>query len=356
MNAKQSILFMRMGILPLLLPLLKPLTILIGPAPLFYVYRFWQSKPASIQQHRHPLPIQSFVAIVLLCITALVYICICLLGTENIFYITSTRFATSPSVIQTRLSRVRLLTPEDQILLDRLGTSLSERLNYAIYGPTPLTHCTWCQITRTDVNGQITVGDATMYLLFSLPQIISPYLIHAFVLGTTTTPFLITSQVSRDLRTYMSYVLGLLLAAELWILVTFDGNVNSSAHELRDVVWLHWDLYSFRYTALSMTSLVQAAMIYVVETELIVLPASMKDRLFQMGVAEESAAQRMRLARIVKKVVMKNSEWRVRSIRWWDKQQIPERPEIPEEVKVKWETDARNWVDAMIKIEDETIN
>ena len=344
---------MRMGILPLLFPLLKPLTILIGPAPLFYVYRSWQSKPASVQQHRRPLPIQSFRATVLLGIASVVYICIYLLGTENIFSLTSTRFVTPPSVIQSRLARLRLLTQEDQILLDRLGTSLSERLNYAIYGPTPLTHCTWCQITRTDVNGQITVGDATMYLLFSLPQIISPYLIHAFILGATTTPFLTSSQISRDLRTYMSYVLGLLLAAELWTLATFDGNVNSSANELRDVIWLHWDLHSFRYIALSMTSLAQAAMIYVVETGLIVLPPSMEDRLSQIGVVGENVAQRMRLARTVRRVIMRDSEWRLRSIRWWDKQQIPERPEIPEEVKVKWETDARNWVDGMIKIEDE---
>jgi hypothetical protein len=151
----------------------------------------------------------------------------------------------------------------------------------------------------------------------------------------------------------MSYVLGLLLAAELWILATFDSNVNSSAHELRDVIWLHWDLHSFRYTALSITSLVQAAIIYVVETGLIVLPSSMVDKLFQIGVVGENAAQRMRLARTVRGVIMKNSEWRARSIRWWDKQQTPEQPEIPEEVKVKWETDVRNWVDGMIKIEEE---
>lgn len=342
-----------MGILPLLLPLLKPLTILVGPAPLFYLYRSWQSNPASLQRNRHPLPPQSFVAIVILCITFLAYVCIYLLNTENVFSITNTRFVTPPSVIHTRLTRIRPLTQEDQILLDRLGTSLSERLNYAIYGPTPLTHCTWCQITRTDVNGQITIGDATMYFLFSLPQIISPYLIHAFILGATTTPFLTSSQISRDLRTYMAYVLGLLLAAELWILATFDSNVNSSAHELRDVIWLHWDLHSFRYMALSMTSLVQSVIIYVVETGLIMLPPSMEDVLFKIGVVGENVAQRMRLARTVRGVVMKNSEWRVQSIRWWDKQRSPERPEIPEEVKVKWETDARNWVDGMIKIEEE---
>ena len=344
---------MTMGMLPLLLPLLKPLAILIGPAPLFYLYRSWQSKPATIRQNRRPLPFQSLVAIVILCGTPLAYVCVYFLGTENIFSLTNARFITSPSVIQTRLAKIRPLTQDDQILLERLGTSLSERLNYAIYGPSPLTHCTWCQTTRTDVNGQITVGDATMYLLFSLPQIIFPYLVHAFILGLTTTPFLTSSQISRDLRTYMSYVLGLLLAAELWILATFDININSSATELRDVIWLHWDLQSFRYTILSITSLIQAAIIYVVETGLIVPPPSMEDRLFQFGVIEENVTQRMRLARTVRGIIMKNSEWRLRSLRWWDRQRNPERLEIPEEIKRKWETDARNFVDGMIKIEEE---
>jgi hypothetical protein len=191
-----------------------------------------------------------------------------------------------------------------------------------------------------------------MYLLFSLPQIISPYIIHAFILGVTTTPFLTSSQISRDLRTYLSYVLGLLLAAELWILATFDSNVNSSVQELRDVIWLHWDLHSFRYTALSITSLVQAVIIYVVEAGLIVLPQSMEDRLVQMGVAGENIMHKIRLARTVRKATMKNPEWRIRSLQWWDKQRSPERPAIPEEVKVKLETDARNWVDMMIKIEE----
>ena len=344
-----------MGILPQLIPLVKPLTILIGPAPLFYLYRSWQSTPASLQRpNRRPLPPQSRLAIAILVITCLIYLVILLLGgSENVFYITQARFTTSPSVLQSRLSKIRHLSVEDQVLLERLGTSLSERLKYAIHGPTPLIHCTWCQITHTGPNGEITVGDGTMYLLFSLPQIISSYLFHAFILGATTTPFLTSSQFSRDLRVYMSYILGLLLAAEIWILVTFDGNVNSSANSLQDVKWLHWDLHTFRYTSLFITCLVQATIIYIIETGLIVLPPSMEDRLFQIGVFGENVSQRMKLTRIVRDVVMKNSEWRGRSLRWWDRQRSPERVEIPEEIKVKWEGDARNWVDGMIKIEDE---
>src|SRR5437667_4571313 len=119
-----------MGILPQLLSLLKPLTVLIGPAPLFYLYRGRRFIPTSFQQHGRPLPRQTFFAILLLGITAFVYLSIYLLGAENIFYVTRAPFVTSSSVLGTRLIKLRPLTEDDRVLLERLGTSLSERLNY----------------------------------------------------------------------------------------------------------------------------------------------------------------------------------------------------------------------------------
>lgn len=347
-----------MGILPQLLPLLKPLTILIGPAPLFYVYNSWQFTRPSLQKHpRRPLPHKSRVAIAVLLFTSLIYISILLLGgSENVFYNTKSRFVTSSSVLQTRLAKIRGVTPDDSVLLERLGTSLSERLNYAIYGPEPLTHCQWCRTIRNEPNGQqVTIGDATMYFLFSLPQILSAYLFHALILGITTTPFLTSSQISRDLRIYISYVLGIILSAELWILVNFDTNKNSAANSMDEVTWLHWDLHNFRYTSLLIISSLQIAGIYIIETRWIVLPPSMEDKLFQIGIITENVDQRIKLSRIVRGVVMKQGVWRERILRWWDKQQrpIPEDSEIPEEVKRKWEGDARNWIDGMIKIEGE---
>jgi hypothetical protein len=192
-----------------------------------------------------------------------------------------------------------------------------------------------------------------MYFIFSLPQIISPYLFHAFILGVTTTPFFATSHASRDLRIYLSYVLGLLLAAELWILATFDATVNSSAHDLNAVIWLHWELHSFRYTALSIVSLLHAGVVYVIETGWVVLPPSTKDRLFQLGAIEEGVGQRIRLARTARGVVMRKPEWRAKLERWWNNQRVNEPPEIPEEIKRKWEGEARDWVDGIMKIEEE---
>lgn len=343
-----------MGFLPLFIPLLKPLTVLIGPVPLFYLYHFWQTIPPSIQRRRRPLPIQSLVAIIILAFSSLLYFCIFSLGnSENIYYLTKARFITSPSILQTRLSKFRLLTADDQILLERLATSLSERLNYAKFGPNPLTHCAWCLMTRNEPTGSITLGDATMYLIFSLPYLAWPYLFHAFILGVTTTPFLTTVQFSRDMRVYLVYVLGLILAAEVWILVTFDGNVNSSAYELQDVIWLHWDLNSFRYSALAVVSGLHAMIIYVVETGWMVLPPSTNDRLFQIGTIGENVGQRTKLARAIRGVVMQNAEWRQTVERWWDKQRILERPEIPDDFRTRWAPEARKWVDGMIKLEEE---
>jgi len=343
-----------MRILPQLTPLLKPLTILIGPAPLFYLYRSWQSTPSAAPHQRRPLPPQSLIAIIILLITSVVYIWTLLLGgSENVFYLTQSRFVTPTSVLQSRLAKIRTISDNDQILIDRLSTSLSERINFATIGPTPLIHCAWCQSPHKDAvtNTTISIGDANMYILFYLPQIIAPYIKYAFLLGITTTPFLALSQTCRDLRVYLSYALGLALAAEIWILATFDATVNSSAHDLRDVTWLHWDLHSFRYTCLTMICILHALIIYVIETAWVVVPPSEEERMFQVSVVGENVVQRMRLTRTVREVIMRSVEWRLRGERWWERRRERETdvPEVSATLKRKWQLEAQNWVDAKIK-------
>ena len=345
-----------MAVLPLLVPLLKPLTILVGPAPLFYLYRLWQSTPSTVSRTRRSLPPQSAFAITILLITSFFYIFILLLGgSENVFHLTQSRFVTQASVLQSRLSKFRNVSENDQILFERLATSLSDRINFAKFGPSALIHCTWCETPHIDpTNGTpITLGDPTKYLLFSLPQIMAPYLLHAFLIGIITTPFLSLSQTCRDLRVYISYALGLVLAAELSILATFDGTGNSSAHELRDVIWLHWDLHFLRYAALAVISIGHAVVIYVIETAWVVLRPTEAERLLQVSMMGENVAQRMRLAKTVREVVMKKGTWRQRAEKWWEKQRVSsgDVPEIPEEVKLRWEEEARSWVDAKIKFD-----
>jgi hypothetical protein len=190
-----------------------------------------------------------------------------------------------------------------------------------------------------------------MYLLFSLPQIISPYLLHAFILGVTTTPFLTSSRTCRNLRTYIAYAIGLVLAAEIWILVTADGNVNSSAHDLSDVNWLHWDLHVFRYTSLSIISLFHAVAVYIIETDLVVVPqSSMEDRVVEVGTMGEGIARRIKLIRVVKEVVMQSPEWRARAGDCASQNRISE-GDVSEETRRRLEAEARKWVDGMLTIE-----
>src|ERR1700694_3824495 len=102
-----------MGILPQLRPLLKPLTMLIGPAPLFYLYHTWRSAPA-VKQARRPLQSASIYAIAILLFSAFIYAGITFLGgSENIFYVAKARFVTSPSILQNRLAKFRPLTQND---------------------------------------------------------------------------------------------------------------------------------------------------------------------------------------------------------------------------------------------------
>ena len=337
------------------MPLVKPLTFLIGPAPLFYLYRSWQSFPASLQRsQRRDLPKSSLFAIIVLITASVIYLCIALFGdSENIYSLTQARFKTSVTVLQSRLSRIRSLSPQDHILLERLATSLSERLNYASYGPKPLIDCPWCLATHVQPNSPpILVGESTMYLLFSLPRIISPYLVHAFILGITTTPFFSSTQFTRNLRVYLSYALGLTLAAEIWILATFDSNSNSSANEFTEVTWLHWDLHFFRFVMLSVNAGIHATLAYILDTGAIDLPATREDRLMQLATITETVTARMRLSRILRTVILQNSVWRERAEGWWNRRKV-ERIEIPEDIRQKWEREARIWVDGMIQVKEQ---
>ena len=93
--------------------------------------------------------------------------------------------------------------------------------------------------------------------------------------------------------------------------------------------------------------------IYVIETAWVTLPPSEEERLFKVSNVNENVAQRIRLARTVREVSMKNGKWRQRVDKWWDKQRGKNEdvPEIPLEVRQKWEAEARSWVDAKIIFE-----
>jgi hypothetical protein len=191
-----------------------------------------------------------------------------------------------------------------------------------------------------------------MYLLFSLPQIFSSYLVHAFILGMTTTPFLARGNVTRNMRIYVSYLLGLVMATEIWILFTFDGTVNASATTFQEVHWLHWDLHSFRHSCLTIISVLHAIVVYLLDTGVVVLPASMETRLFQLAALEDNINQRMRFTRDVRRAVMKNPAWRAKVLGYWDKQGDG-KLDVPEEIKAMWEPEARKWVDGLVKFEEE---
>ena len=119
------------------------------------------------------------------------------------------------------------------------------------------------------------------------------------------------------------------------------------------MIWLHWDLHSFRYTALAMVCLAHTGIVYILETWLVVLPPTLDDRLLQVGGIVESIGQRIRLTKVVRGVVTRNAEWREKVERWWNRHGVPESPGVPEEIKVKWEAEAKTWVDGIMKIEEE---
>jgi hypothetical protein len=107
----------------------------------------------------------------------------------------------------------------------------------------------------------------------------------------------------------------------------------------------------FRYTSLSIISLFHAVAVYIIETDLVVVPqSSMEDRVVEVGTMGEGIARRIKLIRVVKEVVMQSPEWRARAGDCASQNRISE-GDVSEETRRRLEAEARKWVDGMLTIE-----
>ncbi|KAF2662095.1 hypothetical protein K491DRAFT_645904 [Lophiostoma macrostomum CBS 122681] len=234
------------------------LLIIFGPFLLPRLLEFFYTARATSRSVPiRPIPAKVQRALNLLCVSAVVCLVLSLpyFAPENVFLKTQSRLQIEPNVLFARLRLLRPLTDEDEILRSRFSSAQS-KLVYLTYGPDTLVNCSWC--TTADGN------DQQNYFLYSLPKTITPHILHLAVLGLATSS-LVGSEGSR-FRIHATIAGLCLLAAETWLLGTYDMSVNKRARALHDVNFVHWRVRFLRFLSFALTDSVFGLVLWLTST------------------------------------------------------------------------------------------
>ncbi|KAH7125106.1 hypothetical protein B0J11DRAFT_298238 [Dendryphion nanum] len=191
-------------------------------------------------------------------------------ASENIFLTTESRLQIEANTLFARLKLMRPLTAEDEVLRTKFAGSMQNRLVYLTFGPDTLANCIWCTTSGGD--------DMQNYLLYYLPEILTPHIFHLAVLGLATSS-MVGSESSR-FRIHVT-IAGLVLAvAEFWYLATYDATINKRAKTLQDIDFVHWRLRVLRYIAFALTDGALGLVLWLTSTNRwLAKPVSLAERL-----------------------------------------------------------------------------
>lgn len=219
---------------------------------------------------------------------------------ENIFVATSSRLQTPNDVLFTRLAAQRPdreLTSTDEALKLRL-ISLESRLLYLQLGPEALADCPFCSGTGVDAQSSFSAAN---YLYYALIDLVAAYLVNLVLIAAVTSPLLMLGHKSRysstaaqvppttadtlathGLRTRLvadhahdvavahirrwrapMSVLTLCGAAlDVYLVATYNNQVNSRAARLADLDLFFWNMRTYRGLACAGTLAALAAVLY----------------------------------------------------------------------------------------------
>ncbi|KAK0281114.1 hypothetical protein LTR91_000293 [Friedmanniomyces endolithicus] len=215
-------------------PLLLPRTLA--------TYRSIRSRPAA---QIRPLPPATSYALGVLFFSGLIAFLSTLpfFSPSNIFRQTQSRLQTPAGVLLTRLAALRPLTAADEklrLVLDDGG--LDARLLYARFGPHVLGSCPFARPGDVDAK--------QMYLLYALPSILAPHLLHLLALGIATSGLLSGREGARW-RT-VACIAGVVLgAAEVWFIANYDDKHNMRSTRVGEIDFVHWKLQVWRGLAIA---------------------------------------------------------------------------------------------------------
>ncbi|PWW79354.1 hypothetical protein C7212DRAFT_288578 [Tuber magnatum] len=289
-------------------PIIQTFLVLLGPIIYSRGNAFYQSTklrgpPRALTLGTHRILNILFVAGVVALLSTLPTF-----APENIFQKTGSRLQIPTDVLFHRLSKIREITPDDEILHARL-VSKEARLMYANFGPKPLVECSWCSLE-----------EANTYLSYALPTLALPHLLHIAVLGIVTSSYF--SPFGSVWRTQATVAGLALFLAELYFVgvSTSDHTANTLAKLPADVVWTHWRLILWRGIGIAFVDAWLGYVIFLTGTGRWTAGLDglrVQEKLETLNKASELVYARLHSENLLRQTVLGNKDLRERSFEFW---------------------------------------
>ena len=196
-----------------------------------------------------PVPLQAQRALNLLFASAVCALALSLpqCAPENVFRATDSRLQIAPHVLFARLRAMREIGEQDEVLRARFRTA-EAKLAYCAFGPDAVINCAWCLSAGTSGSVGAT---AYNYVLYSLPGLLAPHIVHLAVLGLATSAPVAGPEGAR-FRVPATVVGAALLVADVAQLAAYDMTANRAAVKLVHVDFAFWRMRVLRHAAIAL--------------------------------------------------------------------------------------------------------
>ncbi|KAK3985580.1 putative chorismate synthase protein [Cladorrhinum sp. PSN332] len=311
---------------------IKSLLIFFGPILLPKIISYYRSVRAAPQAYNlKPIPLPPIIArnlLILFCISTVFLVrTLPPFQPENIFKATQSRLQIPTDVLFTRVSSLRpghKLTAADQALKPRFA-SLEGRLLYLQFGGDVIASCPFCSS-----------DDPTSYLYYALPDLLIPHIFNLLVITGVT-----ASRQTKGWRTPAAISAISLAILDLYLISTYNYQLNSRALRLAEVDFFHWSSRTYRYVALAFLDAVLGLLLYLSGTNrAFVTPPAAAQRVENVLRGLASVRGKVNAVGVVKNTVLRDEDLRGRSNAYWGHEVRLTRETMEEEEVVKGISDA----------------
>ncbi|KAI6781517.1 uncharacterized protein J7T54_001479 [Emericellopsis cladophorae] len=291
---------------------IRSLLLLVGPILVPKLLAFYR---ASKNSRNRALPIQSIpvnvsVALTLLASLTILYLAktIPYFAPENVFSKTESRLQIPVDVLFTRIASSRpneTLTAADHVLRSKF-INLESRLLYLQFGPDVLSECPFCNS-----------DEPRSYFYYAIPAIIWPHIVNTVAIAAVTSPTL-TGRHGAQWRTYATIASGILGAVEVYLVSSYNYQVNSRALRLHQLDMFFWDMRTYRYAALAVLNAGLAYVLFLSSTNRAFgTPPSPAERVETANRALGAARGKLNALGIIRNTTVRDDELRTRVQHYW---------------------------------------
>jgi len=248
---------------------------------------------------------------------------------SNIFWETNSRLLISPNVLFTRLINLRggNLTDLDDALKGRYTNASSDfALLYAMYGPDVMAYCPFCN-----------TNEPTTCLIYALPAMLAPHLLHIFLLGLITSSFFSGKEGNRW-RLFATIAGVSLAAAEITMVLRYDWKLNAQRKTIKDADFFFWKLRIMRLLAFAAVDLLLGWALWLTSTNRwLVEPPTVSEQLDHSSLLLQAVQNKMFALGHIQNTVFRDDQLRGFGFQYWTRE-----PRLMEEIDQQREViDAR---------------